>query len=126
MAAPTKSKTTDDTNAALVKTLGISLHSSVFNTNKPIKKAYAAATADASVGVKIPPNIPPKIITGVINGKNAFRDALPLIFQEDFNVALGRSYLFANNLTMTIKLIPTIKPGTIPAKNNAATLSPIT
>ena len=29
MAAPTKSKTTDDTNAALVKTLGISLHSSV-------------------------------------------------------------------------------------------------
>ena len=39
IAAPTKSKTTDDTNAALVKTFGISRHSRVFNTNKPIKKA---------------------------------------------------------------------------------------
>ena len=39
---------------------------------------------------------------------------------------LGGSYLSAINLTTIIRLIPTNTPGTIPAKNNALTLSPIT
>ena len=78
------------------------------------------------MGVKIPPKIPPNIITGVIKGKNAFKDAFPFSFQFDFRVAGGKLYLSAISLTTTIKLIPTRMPGTIPAKNNAATLSPIT
>ena len=65
-------------------------------------------------------------MTGVISGKKAFKDAFPLSPQEYFDVAGGKLYLSAINLTTIIRLIPTNTPGTMPAKNKAATLSPIT
>ena len=61
-----------------------------------------------------------------IIGKKALRDALPLWLQVVFSVTAGKLYLLAINFIVTIKLTPTKTPGTIPAKNNAATLSPIT
>ena len=85
-----------------------------------------STTADASVGVNIPPSIPPKIITGVIKGKKAFKDAFPLSFHEAFVVTGGKLWRFAKNFTIIIRLTPTNMPGIIPAKNSAATLSPIT
>ena len=40
--------------------------------------------------------------------------------------AFGRSYLSAMRRTISIRPTPTITPGTIPARNRAATLSPMT
>ena len=78
------------------------------------------------MGVNTPPRIPPKIIIGVKSGKNAFRLACPLSFQLYLLLATGKSYRSAINFTVIINPKPTKIPGTIPAKNNAATLSPMT
>ena len=69
--APTKNKIIPDDNAALNKTLGISLNFNVRRTKTLINIAYPAAIAAASVGVKIPASIPPKIIIGVKSGSIA-------------------------------------------------------
>ena len=65
-------------------------------------------------------------MTGVISGKNAFSEARPRWPQFDFSLATGKLYRLAWNLTITISPTPTSTPGTIPARNSAATLSPIT
>ena len=65
-------------------------------------------------------------MTGVINGKKAFKEAFPLWLHVVFFVTAGKLYLLAINLIVTIKLTPTKIPGIIPARNKAATLSPIT
>ena len=126
IAAPTSNNTTLEVRAAFLRIAGSSVIRSVRSTNKPITRAYRTATAAASVGVKTPNRMPPRIITGVINGKKARVKALAFWRQVVRTDATGKLCLLARKPTIIIKPTPTSTPGTMPARNKAATLSPMT
>ena len=66
------------------------------------------------------------MMTGVNNGKKARREACPRSAIVARRVAGGKSFDRAMIDVMTISPTPTRTPGTIPARNSAATDSPMT